>query len=372
MNRYHFSFALIIFIAFSSPIYASSNDTEQLYLADASDFFNSFKKDVGKAFNDLKDVATGNAERRDGSQTEESTETTNQPSTVQSSSSNTLTREENREIQKLLTDAGYNPGPADGYPGNKTKSSIKEFQNKNGMKVDGQPSKSLLAKLRSSVPETQRYSPKEKMKVVVTAEQINDGNKNVASAKAEEQKVSNNTNKHTPFGIPLGAKYSSGQFKRVYREGRRVSSRKGRDLSAIVNPSKPHPIFNHYQIEITDGFISEIKGKFANVRQETTGKGITFRNTSDCVDTIKSIANSLQNKYGQGKRSDRRNDLKLYINNPNVNVKFIARCHSTHPSTQSTFKLTFKDAIWLKQQNNLKSKQAESDRRKVTKGNDVF
>ena len=97
-----------------------------------------------------------------------------------------MTREENREIQQLLIDSGYNPGPADGLPGTKTINAIKNYQKTNGMRVDGQPSKSLLANLRSSVSKGQKSAPKEKMKVVMTAEQINEGNKSVSSVKTIE------------------------------------------------------------------------------------------------------------------------------------------------------------------------------------------
>ncbi len=42
-----------------------------------------------------------------------------------------------KQVQKALANAGYDPGPADGKMGQKTKSAIKSFQRKNGLKADG-------------------------------------------------------------------------------------------------------------------------------------------------------------------------------------------------------------------------------------------
>lgn len=55
------------------------------------------------------------------------------------------------EIQTLLTKLGYNPGPADGLYGNKTKTEIIKFQRKMGMKEDGIANVELLRVLRGSV-----------------------------------------------------------------------------------------------------------------------------------------------------------------------------------------------------------------------------
>lgn len=54
-----------------------------------------------------------------------------------------------KDLQKALAAAGYDPGPMDGQMGKKTKSAIKAFQKKNGLKADGfvgQKTWSLLKK----------------------------------------------------------------------------------------------------------------------------------------------------------------------------------------------------------------------------------
>jgi peptidoglycan hydrolase-like protein with peptidoglycan-binding domain len=40
-------------------------------------------------------------------------------------------------MQRLLVDAGYSPGPADGIFGSKTERAVKEFQSAKGLRVDG-------------------------------------------------------------------------------------------------------------------------------------------------------------------------------------------------------------------------------------------
>ena len=49
-----------------------------------------------------------------------------------------------REIQRLLTSLGYQPGPVDGLMGQRTADAIRQFQEEAGMPVDGQPSPGLL------------------------------------------------------------------------------------------------------------------------------------------------------------------------------------------------------------------------------------
>ncbi len=41
------------------------------------------------------------------------------------------------DVQRALERAGFDPGPADGQMGKKTKSAIKAFQRKNNLKADG-------------------------------------------------------------------------------------------------------------------------------------------------------------------------------------------------------------------------------------------
>lgn len=54
------------------------------------------------------------------------------------------------EIQKLLSDLGYDPGPIDGKPGKRTRTAIRAFQQSQNLAVDGEPSASLLDRLRAT------------------------------------------------------------------------------------------------------------------------------------------------------------------------------------------------------------------------------
>jgi TPR repeat protein len=63
-----------------------------------------------------------------------------------------IEREQLREIQLLLARLRYNPGPADGRPGPRTTSAIREFQRSAGLQDDGNPSGELLELLRSVAP----------------------------------------------------------------------------------------------------------------------------------------------------------------------------------------------------------------------------
>lgn len=53
------------------------------------------------------------------------------------------------EVQLALVQAGYNPGPADGVIGPRTRNAISGYQRANGMVADGMPSSVLLEHLRS-------------------------------------------------------------------------------------------------------------------------------------------------------------------------------------------------------------------------------
>jgi localization factor PodJL len=52
-------------------------------------------------------------------------------------------------VQALLTDLGFDPGPADGVVGDKTRDAIRDYQNQLGLVVDGQVSTVLLSHLES-------------------------------------------------------------------------------------------------------------------------------------------------------------------------------------------------------------------------------
>ncbi len=53
-----------------------------------------------------------------------------------------------QEIQRLLTRLGFDPGPADGALGQRTRDAIRNYQKELGLLVDGTPSKALLDHLR--------------------------------------------------------------------------------------------------------------------------------------------------------------------------------------------------------------------------------
>jgi lytic murein transglycosylase len=59
-----------------------------------------------------------------------------------------LSRAEKRELQTLLARRGYDVGQPDGAIGNKTKEAIADFEQKNGMPVNGRASAKVLAALR--------------------------------------------------------------------------------------------------------------------------------------------------------------------------------------------------------------------------------
>jgi len=54
-----------------------------------------------------------------------------------------------RDIQAGLQRLGYNPGAADGRMGPKTAAAIRQYEQDNGMPVDGQPSQAVLNSIRS-------------------------------------------------------------------------------------------------------------------------------------------------------------------------------------------------------------------------------
>ena len=55
-----------------------------------------------------------------------------------------------KQVQRLLADRGYDPGPADGLVGKRTIRAIKEFQQDRKLRVDGEPSVALLGLLSAT------------------------------------------------------------------------------------------------------------------------------------------------------------------------------------------------------------------------------
>lgn len=60
------------------------------------------------------------------------------------------TREEIVEVQAILTEKGYAPGPADGMMGPRTTAAIKQYQTDSGIFVNGMATQGLLAHLKQS------------------------------------------------------------------------------------------------------------------------------------------------------------------------------------------------------------------------------
>lgn len=52
------------------------------------------------------------------------------------------------KVQRLLQDLGYNPGPADGRPGAKTRAAIEQFQRAASLPIDGKLTQALHARLQ--------------------------------------------------------------------------------------------------------------------------------------------------------------------------------------------------------------------------------
>ena len=52
-----------------------------------------------------------------------------------------------RELQRLLTQEGYKPGPVDGVMGNKTRNAIREFQRDNDLPITGQANEDVMLEL---------------------------------------------------------------------------------------------------------------------------------------------------------------------------------------------------------------------------------
>jgi uncharacterized protein len=63
-----------------------------------------------------------------------------------------------REVQQLLADLGYNPGPVDGVIGPQTRAAVRDFQADVGLSVDGEISDELYAALTDAVSSGQRVA----------------------------------------------------------------------------------------------------------------------------------------------------------------------------------------------------------------------
>ncbi len=64
-----------------------------------------------------------------------------------------------KEMQRLLSELGFDPGPIDGQPGPKTKQAIRDFQKTRGLTVDGEDSPRLVGQLRAALKQ-RKAAPK--------------------------------------------------------------------------------------------------------------------------------------------------------------------------------------------------------------------
>ncbi|MEO1224720.1 MAG: peptidoglycan-binding protein [Pseudomonadota bacterium] len=75
------------------------------------------------------------------------------PTPVAAGAAEPVDREGIREIQTLLSELGFSPGPADGIMGNRTRSAIQAYQRLIGTPVTGEADTQLLARLREAASE---------------------------------------------------------------------------------------------------------------------------------------------------------------------------------------------------------------------------
>lgn len=74
-----------------------------------------------------------------------------QPSTPAPVAEPQPSRAEVAEAQRLLAELGFDPGPADGIPGRRTRKAVRDFQTGRGDKPDGKITPALLKALRQAV-----------------------------------------------------------------------------------------------------------------------------------------------------------------------------------------------------------------------------
>ena len=60
-----------------------------------------------------------------------------------------LSRDEAKEIQRLLNRLGFDAGSEDGWPGPRTRDAIRAFQKEHSLPPDGYPEPALLKRLRA-------------------------------------------------------------------------------------------------------------------------------------------------------------------------------------------------------------------------------
>ena len=75
--------------------------------------------------------------------------------------SRALTKDELRQVQKLLAELGYNPGPADGLIGPKTREAIRNYRADQGLNVNAPVTTEVLALLKADVHGGEEIIPAE-------------------------------------------------------------------------------------------------------------------------------------------------------------------------------------------------------------------
>ncbi|MCZ4280972.1 SEL1-like repeat protein [Kiloniella laminariae] len=115
-----------------------------------------------------------------------------------------LDREEKRTLQSLLKALGYDPGPLDGLPGDRTRQAIRSYQADFGLEIDGLVQRALLDELRSrnqgkissetEVPSSSKATfeavDKEKILVDQLRKLVNDGSKTALPEEVYQQRIS--------------------------------------------------------------------------------------------------------------------------------------------------------------------------------------
>lgn len=119
-----------------------------------------------------------------------------------------LTRDQNREIQELLTTLGYSPGPADGLPGSKTKSAIKHYQSDYSLLITGTPSLKLLQHMQTRITV-------KKLPQLVSTDNVPETSIAISSNNKQDTNVA-----------PQDILYSSLGDNQNYREYRKIFSEK--------------------------------------------------------------------------------------------------------------------------------------------------
>jgi peptidoglycan hydrolase-like protein with peptidoglycan-binding domain len=59
-----------------------------------------------------------------------------------------LTKEQIQQVQERLQAEGFDPGPADGLLGPKTEAALRQYQEKQGLPVSGEPDEETLERLQ--------------------------------------------------------------------------------------------------------------------------------------------------------------------------------------------------------------------------------